>query len=799
MKTILLIILCGVASAALAQEIRGHVVEEGSPQGLPLVSVYLPDLRKGVATDSAGNFTITGLPSGNFIIELSRVGYGTIVQRVNTTETSVLQFVMSPSVTEMQELVVTGSPSYTERARNPVPIVPVRREILLQHAPTNLIDGLTQVPGINQVSTGPAISKPVIRGLGYNRVVVLRNGIRQEGQQWGDEHGIEIDEYEVDQVEVVKGPGSLMYGSDAMAGVVNFITPRPVEEGTSRGEWISGFQSNGNLLGNSVMYTSTQNGFNWLARVSAKKAGNFSNPVDGHVLNSGFEEIDASGNMGLHRKWGFSQLRASIFNQKPGLIDGARDASGNFTKQIVQADTIAEVGVPESERKGYNHSIILPYQKIQHARISLTNNVFFGESNLQITLSWQQNRRREFDNVLDPAATDLSFLLTTYNADAKYFFPEKNGWQVSSGAAFQWQGNENFGESYLIPAYHMADAGGFLYAKKDMGPWSFSGGIRADHRYLSSEGLYLDTNGKPSASGTQKFSAFERTFINITGSAGITYSINERAALRFNVSRGFRAPNLSELGSNGKHEGTYRYEVGNPDLNPETSLQVDAGMSYNGKHISLEVDGFYNHIQQYIYLEKVKTKSGADSIVNPLDPAPMYRYVQGNAALYGAELSFDIHPHPLDQLHLENSFSFVRGIQSGQPDSMKNVPMMPAPKFQTEVRWQFKKQAGPFSQLYIKADAYYFFRQPYAYTAYGTETPTPDYWLVGAGAGAKWINGKKKEILSIYLSCTNLFNVAYMSHLSRLKYAPVNPATGTAGIYNAGRNFSIKITVPIGG
>ncbi|HRI79217.1 MAG TPA: TonB-dependent receptor, partial [Cyclobacteriaceae bacterium] len=685
---------------------------------------------------------------------------------------------------------------------NPVTILPVKRELLLQNSSSNLIDGLARLPGISQLSTGPAISKPIVRGLGYNRVVVLRNGMRQEGQQWGDEHGVELDEYEVDRIEIIKGPGSLMYGSDAMAGVINFLTPRPVSEGQFKGEWISGFQTNGNLLGNSVMLAANKKGFNWQGRVSQKKAGNYSNAKDGMVANSGFEEYDGSFNLGINRSWGYSQLQFSTFNQNIGLVEGERDVNGDFTKPVaVSPDSLGVVSLNENDLNGYHNSIGTPNQKINHNRVVFTNNLFFGESNLLINLGWQQNRRREYGNVLAEDETSLHFLLNTYNADIKYFFPERSDWKISAGVSGQYQSNNNFGVEYIIPEYQTTEGGIFALIQRQQGKFFLSGGLRGDYRHLQSDALFLDADGKPSnptASATQKFAAFNRDFSNVTGSAGSSYEFSKKIVGRLNFSRGFRMPNLSELAANGRHEGTFRYEVGNPDLKPETSFQTDLGLSMNSTHVSLEASFFYNHIQHYIFLEKLKSSSGTDSIADPLDPAPVFQYVQGNAELYGGEISVDIHPHPLDALHFENSFSWVRGKQLNQPDSMQNLPFMPPPKFQSEIRVQSEKAVGRINNAYIKLDASYFFPQHNIFGAFGTETVTPGYLLMNAGAGCEFTNSKNKTVVKLILTASNIFDVAYQSHLSRLKYAPVNPATGVQGVFNAGRNFAVKLIIPFG-
>ncbi len=782
--------------------IRGTVRDAVTQQPLIGTVVYISDIKTGTTTDLDGNFLLKKIPSRTFLIQVSLIGYSSVVFSATSKDSGkVHQVLLVPAETELQEVIVTGVSSGTEQTRNPVPTVMQGRDMFLQTPSTNIVDRLAKIPGISLISTGNGIAKPVIRGLSYNRVVSLRDGLRQEGQQWGDEHGIEIDEYDIDRIEIIKGPGSIMYGSDAMAGVINNLTPKPVDEGKQTAEAQMNYQSNGNLFSSSLMQAGNSNGVNWLGRLSQKQSGNYSNPADGLVLNSGFEEYNGSGYIGINREWGFSHLQFSTFNQKIGLVEGERDSLGRFIAPVAVNDTLMEEFSPsDKELRGYRNSIGIPYQRVNHNRIALLNSIFFGESKLSVDASWQQNRRREYADILAPQNIELYFLLTTWNLDVKYLFPEVDRWNFSTGVSTQYQTNTNHGAEFLIPEYSMFDVGGFVFVQKDFDQLLFlSGGLRYDFRMVNSSALYLDANEKPTTTENAveiKFRSFERDFSNLSASIGASYQWTEELTTRLNGSSGFRSPNLSELGSNGKHEGTFRYEVGNQSLNPERSVQFDIGTSFISDHVSIDVDGFYNGISNYIFLEKMKNTAGGDSIVDPNDPATVFKFVQGNALLYGGEITIDIHPHPYDWIHFENSFSYVRGMQSDQPDSMSNLPFMPAPKLQSELRAQFTTYKS-LQNLYVKVEGEYFFAQNDFYEAFRTETATNGYFLLNAGLGTEFTGAHGRAICKLYLSVNNLFDTKYQSHLSRLKYAPVNPATGIRGVFNSGRNFSARVVVPL--
>ncbi|HXB45104.1 MAG TPA: TonB-dependent receptor plug domain-containing protein, partial [Puia sp.] len=292
--------------------LSGKITEKGKGSGVPGTSIYIADLKLGVIADSGGNYSFHNLPTGTYLIEVHSIGFKTLTRSVNIKGSTVANFELTDEYVEESPVVVTGLSKATQIKRSPVPIISVSHDYIASNISTNIIDAIAKVPGVSAVTTGPNISKPFIRGLGYNRILTLYDGVRQEGQQWGDEHGIEVDQYGVDRVEVVKGPASLTYGSDALAGVVNLIPTPPAPEGKMVGDIITEYQSNNRLWGGSAMLGATKNGFEWLGRVSHKQATNYQNKVDGWVYNTAFDETDANIALGLHKKWGYSHLSLSL-------------------------------------------------------------------------------------------------------------------------------------------------------------------------------------------------------------------------------------------------------------------------------------------------------------------------------------------------------------------------------------------------------------------------------------------------------------------------------------------------------
>lgn len=793
------IVLLSPLLAAAQNSLSGTITDKNSNAPLPGATVYIPELKKGASADTNGRYTLTNLPSGKFLAEIHYVGYNTLAQTLTISGNTVQNFALEESVAEVTEIVVTGVSKATEIRQSPVPTLIVSKSTLLEQANTNLIDGIARQPGVSQLSTGAAISKPVIRGLGYNRIVTLNNGLRQEGQQWGDEHGIEIDEYSIDRTEIIKGPGTLMYGSDAMAGVINFLAPKPMNEGAIMGNVLANYQTNNQLAGFSAMVAGNTRGINWLARVSQKQATAYTNKYDGRVYNSGFNELNANGMVGIDRKWGYSHLSFSTFNQNIGMVEGERDSLGRFLKLVAVDDTTAEEATAASSDLNTYH-LSLPRQQVGHHRVALQNLFILGNARLAVNLSYQQNHRREFGDILAPDTYNLYFLLSTFTYDVKYYLPEIHGWETTVGLNGMYQSNRNKGSEFIIPAYWLFDYGVFAVTRKSFGRLNLAGGIRFDERMLRSEALYLDSTETPIPNGPgaeTKFVAFDKLFANVTGSAGATYNINSRLLVKVNFSKGFRAPNMAELGSNGKHEGTLRYEYGNRGLKPETSLQADVGVNYRAEHITVDASVFQNHIQNYIFAKKLSAVNGGDSIADPNDPVPAYLYTQGNATLTGGEIAVDFHPHPLDWLHFQNSFSYVQGVNNSQGDSSKYLPFMPPARYQGELRASFKKAGKYIANPYVFVQYDYFFKQDKILKENNTETMTPAYGLVNMGTGGAVTSKKGNTLFNIYFTITNVLDVAYQNHLSRLKYAAVNPVTGRMGVFNMGRNASIKVIVPL--
>ena len=798
--------------------LTGIVADAKTNTPLAGASVYIPDSKLGVVTDSLGKFTIKNLPTGTFLIEIKYEGYKTITQIIILKETDSKQnFLLQESVTEVTEVVVTGSSKATQIKRNPVPIIAISHDYLVTNISTNAIDAIAKVPGVRAVTTGPNVSKPFIRGLGYNRILTLYDGIRQEGQQWGDEHGIEVDQYNINRVEVIKGPASLSYGSDALAGVVNLIPTQFAPEGKTLGDIVADYQTNNKMFGGSAMLSQTKNGIEWLARISHKQATSYQNKIDGRVFGTAFNETDATVSIGIHRKWGYSHIDFVMYDDLQEIPDGSRDsATWKFTRQITEADTLRQI-VSDADLNSYKIETL--HQHIQHYRIFSANNFIFNDgSRLLANIGLQRSIRQEFNHPQMPYqnVAGLFLQLNSFNYDIKYSLKDIDRWSVTLGVNGMYQQNTvTNGTEFIIPSYHQFDIGPFATAKKTFNKLDIAGGLRFDLRSFNNDALYTKANaisgfdmpvyGADTVGADKPFSKYSQTFSGLSGSIGATYNFSDQVSVKSNISRGFRAPNISEISANGVHPGTNIYQIGNDNFKPEFSLQEDIGIVYSTKYALIELNIFNNFINNYIYNQKLIGVNGKDSVIVPGNAT--FKFQASRANLYGGELSIDL--HPFKNIHFENSLSAVYAENKGIvgkviADSEKYLPFIPPLHGVSELRFDFDAKSLNIKHGFVKMQMEYYANQNRIYSAYGTETRTPGYTLFNAGVGGSFVNKTGKTFCSVYLMANNIFDITYWDHLSRLKYFYGNYQNPSAtdnvrehGIYGMGRNISLKIDLPL--
>lgn len=744
------------ALATIFVEIKGKVTDASTQSPLAGATIYISDLKAFTRSDNDGNFVLRNVPSkGKFLVEVRFIGYKSQSKMVDLGIGETLTFALEPTVIESAEIVITGTPFSTNNKTNSLAVVTVNREKIAQAGGSNLIDAIAKVPGVTQITTGGAISKPSIRGLGYNRVLTIVDGAREEGQQWGDEHGIQVDQFGAARIEILKGPASLLYGSDALGGVINIIDDIVPASGDFNGNFTSNYNTNNGLIGSSLMLQGNNNGFVYRGRVSYKNAYAFGYGKEITAPNTGFNEANASAMLGLNKTWGYAHLNLSRFNTNVGLAGHGLEAH-------------SLIGIEDDhDSHARKRSLALPFQNINHYRAALNSNILLGGGQLKTTLAFQKNIRKEFEETKDEPGLNLN--LDTYTYDIKYAFANNGTWEPTIGIQGMYQVNTNKGHEFLIPDYNSNNVGIFAYLKRNFAKGTLNAGLRYDFKNINGKDLIEN--------GDQVFTSFNNSFTNVSGSLGFAYQLSPNFTLKGNAGSGFRAPNIAELGANGRHEGTFRYEIGNSKLKQETSLQFDLGLEYTGEKITIGLNAYNNRIYNYIYPStfnnEVTPFTDEDGLTTIL---PVYRFVQTNANLIGAEASVDF--HLIKSLHFENTFGYVKGTNLA---TKTPLPFIPAATISNELR--FEPNIKGLNDAFIKVGLTNVFKQS-RYDSF--ETQTNGYALLDGGFGAA-IKLKNKK-MNVWLTGQNLTNKLYVNHLNRYKQV---------GIFNPGRNISLGFSLPL--
>jgi len=780
-------------------------------------TVAVPNLNMGTMTDNKGRYHLSNIPYGTWALVVTYIGYEPYRGEVTIgRETALIRNItLERSAAAIGEVVVTGVTRATLIRENPVAVRQVCYRDIEQTTEPNIIDVLVRhVPGLNAVKTGPNISKPFIRGLGYNRVLTLFDGIRQEGQQWGDEHGIEVDAYNIERAEVIQGPASIMYGSDALAGVVSLFSPMAKEQDAKlHGRYYGEYQSNNGLIGNGILLTYANSRWSYALRGSYRLAKNYKNHIDGRVYNTGFREGNASASMRHRSDAGYSSLNVTVYDNLQGIPDGSRDSlTRKFTQQVYEGEDDDIRKRPLVTHKKLDSYVLSPlHQHIQHYRIYSNNHYSLGGSDVDFSLAYQRNVRREYNHPTKPQQAGMFVRLNTFNYSFGYNAPQIWNIGISAGINGMYQNNKSKDATdFPIPDYTLFDAGSYLYAKWKQNRWTVSGGLRYDIRRLQGNDFYTGANPEtgfsshihaPDTAGAYlQFPAFRKLFHGISLSLGATYEISRRVSIKANVARGYRAPNITEFASNGLDPGAHIVYLGNRKFAPEFSLQDDLGLDFHEKNISASTSIFNNNIAHYIYLAQRTGEDGLP-IIDPQGDKT-YQYQQAAAQLYGMEATFSWHPAKLKGSTFDNAWSVTYGFNrkkeyKGSGVNGSYLPLIPPFKWLSSVRQHFAPGSRIINGVDVKLEIEYDAPQHRYLALYHSETATPGYMLFNAGINTSLSYTKGKN-LTLQFQVNNVLDRAYQSSLSRLKYFEYydHSPGDHPGIYNMGRNICLKVILP---
>lgn len=725
------------SSAKSAFRLEGQISTIGG-QPLETVLVYIPELNKSCFTDSNGYYLLQNLPARSLNVQFTFLGYAHQLKKVTISNTgTLLDIKLEPSPIEAEEIVVTGGQHSTQH-NNAVKIEVLTLDGHDVQATPNFTEMLTRIPGVDMISKGNGVSKPVIRGLSMNDILILNNGVRFENYQYSSHHPLGIDEFGTERVEVIKGPASLLYGSDAIGGVLNFIKERPAPEHQIQGDYQ--VQLFSNSLGENSSFGLKGAGEHFFAgvRLNQKSHADYLQGGGTYLPNSRFKEVSTKANIGYNASLGSFRLYYDYMEENLGLVE--EEAFEGILK------------------RGRVNDIF--FQRLNTHLLSSQNRLYLGATKLDLNAAFQNTGLTHFGNADE---YELQMQLATFTYEAKFQLPSKS----QSAYIFGFQGihqentNLNNRETILLPDAHINNYSGFGFIQQTLGRFNFQTGLRYDYKTLSSQAVGLLTN-----SDTYRV-AMDKHYGSFSGSFGLTYHLMDELFLRGNLATAYRTPNLAELTSNGPHEAIY--ELGNDQLKPEKSLEFDLSAHWHKKHFTLDLAGFYNRVNDFIFQSPTNEKTSTGNSI--------YKYLQSNSRLYGGESGLHVHPTFVNWLHFESTYSWVIGRQF----TGNYLPFIPAHKLNMELRGEKKR-------LVFLQDAFTELRSHFALSQNKPapeESATPGYSLYDICFGGTLHAGS--QLMHVSLSINNIMDTQYLDHLSTLK---------EVGGFNPGRNFILLLKIP---
>lgn len=641
-----------------------------------------------------------------------------------------------PVAQSLREVLITGIRDAAARETG-LNVSALNREQIVRSGASTLCNALAGLPGVSALRTGPGIAKPVVRGLYGNRVLVLLSSLKFDNQQWQDEHGLGLSDAGVDRVELIKGPASVLYGSEAVGGVINVIEERPEPDAPRGGDVnlrlysnTQGINGDAGLLGN------TRRGW-WRVRAGADSHTDYSDGKGERVLNSRFGGFYLKSTLAFR-----NARRQTVIN-----YDGSLSRFGFIVEDL--ADFFEADARRSRSFAGPHHSVALNV-------LSVENTFWKERSTVKVNAGLQSNLRREDEG---GGAVSLNMHLLSLPWNAQWIRPldTRNELIVSATGAFEK--NTNYGARIIVPDANMAEQGLSLFYKHRRGAVIFESGLGVQDKFIQTlETRLLNTPDK-------ELRPFKRNRASLNGLLGLTWNPSPAWTFKWNAATGFRAPNLAELSSDGLHEGIFHYEIGNPNLRNEQNLNLETDAQHEGRFLTANAALWVNQFRDYVYL----APTGKDTLGFPL-----YRYRQDDARLYGGEFGITLHR---SGWYWTEEYAFVRGTRAGDTP----LPFIAAPRWVSRLRWE---RSGGKTRLktWFSIEGEYVFAQnrPAEY-----ETGTPPYFLLHAGLGADLRWGK--QTIALGFSGRNLLDRRYADHLSRLK---------NYGIFDMGRDVEFSVRVP---
>lgn len=697
-------------------------------------------------SDRHGHVDVRELPARRVTLRARMLGYAPLTQELDlTADDALLKLRLEQVVVRLGEVAIVAD-TVAEALQRVAAVSTLDRAALDAQRGQTLGETIKQLPGVAVVQLGPSIAKPVIRGLNSQRVLVLNGGLRQEDQQWGTEHAPNIDSFEADAVTVVRGAGTVLYGADALGGVVRVDHAVVSDTARARADLAMNLFSNSRQAALSLaaegggLRLPLVGRTGYRARLTSRVAGNGAAP-DYFLANTGFRELNGSATLGVARDWGRSELTLSHFGTELGVLRQAH--AGNFE------DLERAMSEPPAD-SAFSYAIGRPNQRVQHTTARWrTTRLFDDSGELELVYGFQYNHRREYDNhgplrFRDVPAFNLK--LFTNSLDVRYKHAPWKGLFGTVGVSGMVQGNQTLGKGFLIPGFDLQQ--GAVYAQEEWGRGrlSLSGGARMD--LISQTTIAYADAGITSPAGTRRWAGF-------AGSLGAAYQLPAGWEASLRLARAWRPPTVNERYAQGVHHGTAQYELGDATLAAEQSLGVEGALRWAGARGSLEVAAYRNTIDGFIYLEP------RDPVFTLRGAFPAYRYAQADALMRGLELSggWDL----ASWFTLQGTASAVRGTARATGEPLYDMPADRA-FLQARLRGE-RRRLGPW---HVGAGVLLVREQDGVPAGTIYQLPTRGYSLLQLEAGARALRVAGHSY-DLSLGVSNALNARYRDYLSRYR------------------------------
>ncbi|WP_462281806.1 TonB-dependent receptor [Salinivirga cyanobacteriivorans] len=714
--------------------ISGTITDRESGTPLSMVNIFLPELNKGTQSNEEGFFTLKELPAGKVKVQFSFVGYKTQMKTITTNEgNKKIDIAMQPTVIKADEVVISGGTHSTQH-QNAIKIELIKAKKLETGATPSFTETITQVPGVEMISKGPGVTKPVIRGLSMTNILMLNNGVKLENFQFSENHPFLADEFGTDRIEIIKGPASILYGSDAVGGVINVLKEKPAPINRIQADFNTQFHSNTSGIVSNVGIKGSEKKYFWMVRAGQKSHTDYTDGNNNRIYNTRFNEQSLKTGVGFNNNLGLFKLYYDYNSPKLGM-------------SVPAAENLVNTNGRKNE---------FWYQNLTSHLISSKNTIFAGNYKMDMNAALQMNNRKLQTDSTTPQNKMVDMQLNTFSYDIKTHFPSSENSDYILGIQGALKTNRNGdAPNHVIPDATVNDLAAlglirYTFFKK----LKVQAGARFDYRYI-------ETQAEPNKPSVKS------EFGDYSASLGATYQVKPTLLLRANMASGYRTPNIAELTQNGVHGN--RFERGNPNLESQRSYEGDLSAHWHNDFLMIDIAGFYHKIYDYIYMAPTN-----DSTANDLR---IYQYNQANATLYGGEANLEI--SPWRWFDITSSYAYLEGKQ----DDGAYLPFIPQNK------WRFALQFHPVlpkpllpTSLKVENVLAMDQNNPARF-----ETATEGYFLVNVklSSGLKWKNQKIYFSLNVH----NLLNETYIDHLSTLK---------PLGLNNMGRNISLQIKIPVG-